>query len=337
MHPHRLALGALALSAGALHIAVAQEAVLTFATTNAPQVHLNQRVHHPWAARINEQGKGAVRIDVRDGPAIANHLNFYQRVLDDVVQVSWGLPAYVAGKFPLVDAAALPFIVDKSEDASVAFWRLYKSGALDHEFNEVVALHLIVFPQVGVHLSRPPKSLDSLAGLKLGAGSKISSQIALRLGATPISLPLTDYYEGIQRGTIDGSMSQWTQFQPFKLAEVTTYHVEASLGGAVGMTFMAKKKWAALPAAARKIIEDNSGEKQSRLFGAFWDTVNGEGRKMVEARGAKHQIVALTREQEAAWRKAGEAVVAEWVKTVPGGEKILAAYRTELEKVTAGR
>jgi TRAP-type C4-dicarboxylate transport system substrate-binding protein len=326
----------LAAVAGVAGSAAAQEVALTFATTNPPQVHLNQRVHHPWAARINEQGKGVVRIDVRDGPAIANHLNFYQRVLDDVVQIAWGLPAYVAGKFPLVDAAALPFIADKSEEASVAFWRLYKSGMLDHEFNEIVALHLIVFPQVGVHLAKPPRTLDNLSGLKLGAGSKISSQIALRLGATPISLPLTDYYEGIQRGTIDGSMSQWTQFQPFKLAEVTTYHVEASLGGAVGMTFMARKKWDALPAAARKVIDDNSGEKQSRLFGAFWDAVNGEGRKMVEG-VAKHRIVALTPAQDAAWRRAGEAVAAEWVKTTPGGEKILAAYKAELAKVKAGR
>jgi TRAP-type C4-dicarboxylate transport system substrate-binding protein len=102
------------------------------------------------------------------------------------------------------------------------------------------------------------------------------------------------------------------------------------------MTFMARKKWDALPAAARKVIDDNSGEKQSRLFGAFWDAVNGEGRKMVEG-VAKHRIVALTPAQDAAWRRAGEAVAAEWVKTTPGGEKILAAYKAELAKAKAGR
>src|SRR5690348_17277639 len=103
MTPVRLVSTALALLVGAVygHSAKAQETTLLFATSNAPQAHLVVRVLHPWAERINAQGKGVVRIDVRDGPTIANHLNYYQRVLDDVIQIGWGLPAYVAGKFPL--------------------------------------------------------------------------------------------------------------------------------------------------------------------------------------------------------------------------------------------
>jgi TRAP-type C4-dicarboxylate transport system substrate-binding protein len=37
------------------------------------------------------------------------------------------------------------------------------------------------------------------------------------------------------------------------------------------MIFMAKKKWDALPVAARKILAANAGEAESRHFGAFWD------------------------------------------------------------------
>jgi TRAP-type transport system periplasmic protein len=85
-------LGLAAIGMLAATPAVAQETTLVFATTNAPNAHLNARVMHPWAERINQQGKGVVRIDVRDGPTMANHLNYYQRVMDDVVQIAWGLP-----------------------------------------------------------------------------------------------------------------------------------------------------------------------------------------------------------------------------------------------------
>ncbi len=314
----------------------AQEMVLTFATTNAPQAHLNARVHHPWAARINEQGKGIVRVDVRDGPTIANHLNFYQRVLDDVVQIAWGLPLYVSGKFVKSNVTSLPFVVEKAEEASVAYWRLYKSGSLDSEFDQIVPLHLVVFPQSGIHLAKPPRSLDNLSGLKIGTGSKIISDLISRMGGAAISIPLTDYYEGLQRGTIDGTNSQWTQFQPFKLGEVTFHHIDTNLGGAAGMTFMSKRKWDSLPPAVRKILEDNSGEAQSRLFGKFWDDVNEEGRQAIRAQPDKHKIINLTPAQEAAWREKVSPVIDDWAKSTPDGAKLLEQFNAEIKKVKAG-
>ena len=332
-------LGRLALLAAAIGLSTtsgsAQEINLVFATTNTPNAHLNARVLHPWAERINQQGKGVVRIDVRDGPTIANHLNYYQRVMDDVVQMAWGLPVYVAGKFVLTNVTTLPFLVDKAEDASVALWRLHQAGMLDSEYNDVVPLYLIAFPQVGVHLAKAPRTIDSLAGLKLAVGNKAGADILTRLGGTPISLPLTDYYEGIQRGTVDGSMSQWTQFQPFKLGEVTNYHIDTQLGSAAGMVFMSKKKWQSLPEPVRKLLMENSGEKQARLFGAFWDNVNEEGRAMMRGKPG-HTIVNLSAEHQAKWRQAVQPVTDTWATGTPGGEKVLDAFQSEIKKVQAG-
>ena len=333
----RLRFAALAALAAGLWFASAnaQETSLIFATTNVPQVHLNVRVHHPWAKRINDQGAGTLKIDVRDGPTIANHLNYYERTLNDVIQIAWGLPVYVTGKFPLTEVANLPLVAGEAEYASTAFWRLYKSGLLNTEYDEITVLHIIVFPQVSVHYAKAPKTLDSLTGLKIGAGNKTTADIVTRLGGNPVSMPLTDYYEALQRGTIDGTLSQWTQFQPFKLAEVLFHHTETPLGGNVGMTFMAKKKFDGLSPAARKLLEDNSGEKQSRAFGQFWDQVNNEGRDL--AKGDKHQIVKLTAEQEASWRKRVDPIVDEWAKTSPAHAKVLATFRAEIANVKAGK
>jgi TRAP-type C4-dicarboxylate transport system substrate-binding protein len=315
--------------------AAAEETTLIFATTNPATAHLNARVLHPWAARINEQGKGVVRIDVRDGPTLANSRNFYGRVVDDVVQITFGGPTGVAGKFPLSEVAALPFLVETSEAASVAFWRLYKSGLLDGEYNEIVPMFLVVFPPVGVHTAKPLRTLESLAGVKLVTLNKLQSQVVERLGGLPLAMPIIDIYEAVQRGTADGTTIQWTAFQPFKLAEVTTYHVDVFLGSQPSMVIMAKKKYEALPAAARKIIDDNSGESQTRVFGKFWDAVDVEARTAVKASG-KHTVVDLPPELNAKWRSQVAPVTAEWAKTTPGGEKVLSTYRELLAKARSG-
>lgn len=331
-------LAALAVVLGlAATSARADEVNLMFGTTLPGQVHLNMRVLHPWAERINEQGKGVIHIDVRDGSSIADLSNFYSRVQDDVIQIAWGLQSAIGGKFPRSDVAALPFEVEKAEIGSVALWRLYKSGLLDAEYDTVQPLYLITFPPAGLHFAKQPKTLETLAGLKFALGSKVGASTIERLGGTPLSMVTSDYYTAIQRGMVDGAMVQWTAFQPFKLEDVTFYHVDTKLGGAAGMVFMAKKKYAALPAAARKILDDNSGEAESRVYGKFWDDVDNEGRQSVEALGSKHTIVTLPAATEAKWRVAVTPVIDEWVKSTPDGAKVLAAFRAETAKVKAGQ
>jgi TRAP-type C4-dicarboxylate transport system substrate-binding protein len=330
------AMAAAALCVAAAPMAKADEVNLLFGTTLPAQVHLNQRVLHPWAERINEQGKGVVHIEVRDGEAIANLGNFYSRVQDDVIQISWGLQSAIGGKFPRTAVGGLPFEVDKAEIGSVALWRLYKSGLFDAEYDTVQPLYMITFPPSGIHYAKQPKTLDDLKGLKLATGSKVTADTIERLGGTPLSMITSDYYSAVQRGMVDAVLVQWTAFQPFKLQDVTFFHLETKLGGTTGMVFMAKKKYDALPAAVRKILDDNSGEAESRFYGKFWDDVDNEGRDMVKALGGKHQIVQQSPEIAAKWRQAVEPVIDDWVKATPDGAKALAAFRAETAKVKAG-
>ncbi len=314
----------------------AEETTLIFATDGPTGTHVAVRVFHPWADHINEVGKGVLHLDVRDGMSIVNPTNFYSRVLDDVVQISWGGFANVSGTFRLAEFAALPFQAQKSVDASVAFWRVYKSGLLDAEFKDVVPLMTTVYPQAALHLAKPPKSIDTLEGLRLKVASKPAADFVTLLGGSPSSLPLTDLYTALQRGTVDGTVISWTAFQPYKLAEVTSYHYTTELGASVGMVFISRKRYDALSAAARKILDDNSGEAASRTLGAAWDEVADEARAAAQA-DPKQQVVAPTAAATATWQKVVAPVTADWAKDTPGGDKVLTAFHTYLAQVKAGQ
>ena len=328
---------AAALCIAAAPVAKADEVNLLFGTTLPAQVHLNMRVLHPWAEKINAQGKGVVHIDVRDGSEIANLGNFYSRVQDDVIQISWGLQSAIGGKFPRTAVSGLPFEVEKAEIGSTALWRVYKSGLFEcrirhgaaalHDYLSAVR-HPLCEAAEDAGESQRAEARDRLEG--------DGADTIERLGGTPLSMITSEYYTAVQRGMVDAVLVQWTAFQPFKLEDVTFYHLETKLGGAAGMVFMAKKKYDALPAAVKKILDDNSGEAESRFYGKFWDDVDNEGRDMVKALGSKHQIVEQSPEIAAQWRKAVEPVIGDWVKSTPDGEKVLAAFRAETAKVKAG-
>jgi TRAP-type transport system periplasmic protein len=137
---------------------------------------------------------------------------------------------------------ALPFVVENGESASVAFWRLYKSGALDSEYNDTVPLFFGILPPQALHLTKPPKAFDDWVGLRVAVATKNGVEIVTRLGGAPQSIQLIELYAALQRGGADGVMINWPSFPPFKLNEVTSYHLQAPFGGSATMIFMAKKK-----------------------------------------------------------------------------------------------
>jgi TRAP-type C4-dicarboxylate transport system substrate-binding protein len=135
-----------ALLTGAARLACADPINLIFATTEPAGSVDTTEVFQPWANAIGKATNDAIHIDVREGFAIANSTNIYDRVQGDVVQIGILIPSLIGGKFPLTDVAGLPFVTQDSMNASVAFWRLYKTGAFDKEYKDIVPLGFGLFP-----------------------------------------------------------------------------------------------------------------------------------------------------------------------------------------------
>ncbi|HVG51383.1 MAG TPA: TRAP transporter substrate-binding protein [Xanthobacteraceae bacterium] len=295
-------------------------------TSLSPGGSTNSVFFNQWAQKLADQSGGAVKIDVRDGATLAHFGNVYERVQDDVVQIGWAIHQVVAGKFPLSEVAGLPFVEDGFSRASLALYRLSKSGLLNNENKDVVPLVYSVFGPSQLHFARQPRSIDDLNGVKVGVTGRAPSQLVAALGGTPISMQPGEFYEALQRRTIDAAITSWSAFAPYKLQEVTSYHVETLLGQGTSMFFMAKKKFDALPEPARKVLAANADEATTLAFGKHFDAQWHDARKPV-ASSDKHTIVQLSPEQTAKWRSKFEPVLQEWVKGRANGEEAMTKYR----------
>ena len=314
---------ALGLAAGT---AAAEEITLSFATGAPPGQAPHPQVSLPWAAKVNEKGAGVVKINVIEGFTVVTPQNFYPRLMNDVVQISSGLQGSVGGVFPLTDVARIPYLVEKAEFGSVAFWRLYKTGLLDSDYKDVHPLSLAMFPQGVLHLAKAPKSIDDFAGLKLVANSKMTSDIILKLGATPITILIQETYQGLQRHTVDGTVTGYPAVRAFKFDEVAPYHLDALLGGGAHMVVMAKKKWESLPEAVQKIMDDNSGEGLARMYGKTNDDEWEQGRARLVAMPSQ-TVVAPTPAEHEMFKRKMAPIADDWVKENPKGAEVLAKFR----------
>jgi TRAP-type C4-dicarboxylate transport system substrate-binding protein len=218
------------------------------------------------------------------------------------------------------------------------FWRLYKTGMLDSEFDQIVPLFMQAFPPVSMHLVKAPtKPLDDINGLKFIASGKIPTEVVQRLGGSPLSIGLTDSYSALQRGTADGIDFPMAALHDFKLDEVTHYHIDAAFGGGPGGVWMAKSKFDALPDNVKKILMDNSSEAWSRRAGQILDNLGNEERDRLSHQ-ADQTVVSLSEEQNKKWSAVLGAVATEWAATDDAHRQVLAKTRELAAQVeTTGR
>lgn len=317
--------------------AFADETKLLFTTITPPGSGISRGTYQPWVEKINQDGKGVVNIDMRDGFALVQSTNFYDRLRDNVVQISFGSMNYVAGKFKLSLFVALPFLIDSAEEESVIYYRIIKSGALDSEFDEIMPLFAICFPENGLHfIKQQPEALTSLHGLKIIVSGQTSSDLIERLGGTPSSIQLTDAYTALQHGAADGMHFPWAALSDFKFDEVMKFHILASLGGGPGGVWMTKKEYQSLSPEARKIIDENSGEAESRHAGKVFDELQAKAIANISGR-ADQKVVALNEDQAAKWKAMSQPLLDEWAARSPEHAKVLTLVKQEVARYRAGQ
>lgn len=324
----------LALTASA-HQTQAQETRLLL-TSLSPAGSPNSQFFNNWAKRVSDASKGLLNVEVRDGSTLANFGNSYDRTVNDVVQVGWVQLPFVAGKFPLSEVTNLPFVSDGDKYCSTTLWRLYKSGVVDAEYADVVPLWFGCLAQSGLHFNKPVASQTNLSGLKIRVNGKLPSQVVQSVGGTPISMPAENMYESLQRGTLDGVVTSWSAFEPYKLSEVSTYHIEVPVGATPSMFMMSKRKFDSLPEAARKVLMEHSGEAQSRAFGEHIQAQSARARAPV-AGSDKHKIVTLSATEAKEWQTKTDMIQAEWIKERAGGDKVVSTFNQLYGQVSSGK
>jgi TRAP-type C4-dicarboxylate transport system substrate-binding protein len=321
------------LAAVPLTAHAAESITLKFANPGAPQGDVSTQIIQPWVAKVNDEAAGSFRVQLFSGPALGQFPQIYDRVLNNVADIAFALLGPLSRQFPKTSVASLPFETPNAAVGTVALWHVYERGLLGDEWSQVKPLTLMVFPNVVVHTKKPVKTLKDVEGLKLSVQSQLLSATIHQLGAAPITLAVTDLYESLNRGVIDGAVIGWPATRSYRLAEVTDYHLEAPLGSEVTFIMMNKKSYDKLGDKDRAIIDKESGAPWATAIGKILDDDDrAEAERVGKAPG--ETVTQLPAAEQPEWKARIRDVVDEWTKRTPNGAAVLAAYREEIAKLT---
>lgn len=327
--PIALALfAAMSISTGAW---AAEPIVLKFGSAVPPQSWPNSRGVYPWTKQVEQESGGLIQFQIFTGGQVVTLKNAYDRMLNGIVDCIYGAFSELPGTYKKATVPTLPFEAPKAVVASVALWRLYESGVIADEFTKVKPIALFGYNPSGIQTSRPIARLEDMKGIKLAVISRAAAQEVELLGGTPVTMSPAEIYESIQRGLSAGAVLGWTGTQTFKLAEVTTYHLDVPFGNNPGFFMISKEVYDRVPADARKALDKHMGMEWSVIMGKNSDQVEEESRIEVRAK-AGHTVSQLAAAETERWKKLLVPIGEEWVKTNPDGAKVLAAYRAEVAK-----
>ena len=333
-----LALAALSALTGA-SLAQAQTITLRLQQFLPPQAVIPAKVIIPWARKIEAESGG--RIKVQDFHAMqmgGSPPQLFDQARDGVADITWTVLGYTPGRFNKSEVFELPFMCSGGpERCSRAFHEYVEKNAAD-EFKAVKLLAAHTHGPGLFHTKQPVTGLESLRGMKIRGGSRVINNMLVKLGATPVGMPVPAVTEALSKGVIDGTTIPWEVAPSLKVHELVKNHTTfAGKEGLYTQTFafsMNRGAYDKLPADLKKVIDNNSGQVAAALFGKAMDDGDKAGREIATKAGNKITELELAEVQR--WKRTASTVETDWINEVKGkgidGAKLASEARTLIAK-----
>ena len=316
--------------------ALAESVTLKLGFPPPPGSNFNGGALLPWSQEIEKATGGEVKIQIYPGGVLADHRNAYDRVLNEVADIVFGLHGILGKTFQKSTVTGLPGLPATGGQCAAALWQLYASGVIADEYEKVHPLGFACFPPTGITSHKPLRSLDDIKGMKISVNSRLYGQEIEILGGAPITLATTELYQSLQRGTIDAAVVGMAAVAAYKLQEVANYYLEAPFGQTTEYLIMNKQSYAKLPAAARAAFDKTTGAPMSALLAKAANEENEMGVRLVQGVPGK-AVTKIGGADLSKLRTAMQPMIDQWLKDTPDGARVLAAYKAEIDKLTAAK
>lgn len=287
----------------------------------SPLHNLHVGVFTPFAKELEEQTKGRVKITIYGGEALGKAKDQYDSAVNGITDIALFIQGYTAGRFPLTQVIELPIDVPSAKVGSRVIWELY-GKYLKQEYPGVKLLTLWTHEPGHVHMSKKPvKTLEDIKGLRLRSPGPIQTALVRELGASPLTMPVPELYDALNRGMADGTVIGFSAVKDFKLYEVLKYHTISNLYVMTMGLAMNLKSWNSLPPDIQKTMEGLIGAPLSEMAGNSFDKYDALGKEEAKRVGA--EIYTLPPEEKKRWEDRIRPLNEKWVadmeaKGLPG-------------------
>ncbi len=295
-----------------------------------PPTHSQSKLAEAWCKAVEEKTEGRVKIEYYPGGSLLKGKQIYDGLADGIADIGFSVAAYTAGRFPTVSFFDLPFGYPSGVVATKVANDVYnKLKANDFKDTKLMYLHAHG-PGLISTKTKEVKVLEDLKGLRIRS-TGMSAEMVKALGATPTAMEMSDAYESLEKGVVDGSAHPAEASLGWKLGEVTKYMIH-NYSCAYTTTFfiaMNKDKWAALDPKDQAAIEALNKEWITKHGQAWDDADKAATEAFLKKEG--NSVIELDAKESERWAAAVTPFIEEYGKKTADGPKIINSVKESLK------
>jgi len=304
-----------------------------------PPSHPLQKALEEWGASVEKDSGGTIKYKVYPAQQLGKAFDHYDMARDGIADLTYINPGYQPGRFPIIGAGELPFLMSNAKSGSQAIDAWYRAYA-DKEMKDV-KFCLAFVHDPGTFHSKIKKILvpADIKGMKIRPAHATMATWVTQLGGTNVQSSAPEVRDILDKGVADAVTFPWGSVPLFGIDKVTKYHMNVPLYVTTFAFVFNKNTYNQMSAAQKKVIDNHCTNEWALKVAAPWADFEHNGIAKLKAE-AGHEVYDLSAAQLAEWKKSAEPLSKTWADNVKKAganpDVVMKEFKAELAKYKAG-
>jgi len=304
-----------------------------------PPSHPLQKALEEWGASVEKDSGGTIKYKVYPAQQLGKAFDHYDMARDGIADLTYINPGYQPGRFPIIGAGELPFLMTNAKGGTQALDAWYRKYAAQEMKDVKFCLAFVHDP--GAFHSRSKKIVvpEDIKGMKIRPAHATMATFVTMLGGTNVQASAPEVRDILEKGVADAVTFPWGSVPLFGIDKVTKYHLDMPLYVTTFAFVFNKAKYDEMSASQKKVIDNHCTPEWALKVAAPWADFEHAGIAKIRAE-AGQEIYEPTPAQVAEWKKAAQPLEEKWAenvkKTGVDPATVMKELKAQLSKECAG-
>ena len=280
-----------------------------------PASHPLQKALEDWGAAVEKESGGTIKYKVYPAQQLGKAFDHYDMARDGIADLTYINPGYQPGRFPIIAAGELPFLMSNAKGGSIALDAWYRKYAAK-EMKDVKFCLAFVHDPGSIHSSSKKVAVPAdIKGMKIRPAQATIAELVTLLGGTNVQGSAPEVRDMLEKHVADAVFFPWGSVLLFGIDKVTKYHMDVPLYVTTFAFVFNVAKYEQMSASQKKVIDNHcTGEWAAKVAGPWADFEHNGIDKLKAAAG--HEVYDITPAQLAEWKQATAPLEAKWAEGV---------------------
>ncbi|MGC2715309.1 MAG: TRAP transporter substrate-binding protein [Pseudolabrys sp.] len=304
-----------------------------------PPSHPLQKALEEWGASVEKDSGGTIKYKIYPAQQLGKAFDHYDMARDGIADLTYINPGYQPGRFPIIGAGELPFLMTNAKGGTQALDAWYRKYAAQEMKDVKFCLAFVHDP--GAFHSRSKKIVvpEDIKGMKIRPAHATMATFVTMLGGTNVQASAPEVRDILEKGVADAVTFPWGSVPLFGIDKVTKYHLDMPLYVTTFAFVFNKAKYDEMSASQKKVIDSHCTPEWALKVAAPWADFEHAGIAKIKAE-AGQEIYEPTSAQVAEWKKAAQPLEEKWAenvkKTGVDPATVMKELKAQLSKEGAG-